>query len=653
MPLENFVPIIDDRRFDDIVAEMRTRIVRYTPEWTDFNDNDPGITMVQLFAWLADMMLYRMNQVPLLNYIKFLQLLGIELNAAGPAQAEITFPVATGFTDPYVIVPQGTQVAATSTDGSPPLVFETDRALYAFAPLLKSLQAFDSVDYTDVHADNDDPGQGFEPFGPAVAGSALLLGFDYAGAFPAQVELNLAVWAFAPETQPAPYNCGLPQTQSYPSAQIAWEYWNGSDWRALTLLKDETLALTQTGHVLLKTPAKELMSKALMGVESEQRYWIRARLQMSAYENPPQLLAIRTNTTTATQAETVNSEVLGGSNGMPNQVFTLANTPIVQNSLILQVDEGDGNGFQTWTPVSDFFGSSSTDQYYVLDRASGEVRFGDGVQGAIPVANVNNADGNVLALVYRFGGGTGGNVGAGRLQTLITPVTGIDESGVTNLQAAYGGQAEETFEQAQERARQSLKNKCRAVTNEDFEALAKESANIARAKALPLFHPKFPEVQVPGVVTVIVVPNSTDPAPMPSDGTLRTVCAYLSLRRLLTTEVYVIAPTYSLVEVQVQAIAQDNADVAEVNNDIQSALLTYFHPLLGGDDQQGWPFGGTIYYSRVYQQVFSVPGVERIDQLTITVDGTAAPECTNVAIPQGVLLYSTEHTVQVNYDFNE
>lgn len=657
MALKDLIPVIDDRRFDDIMAEVKTRIARYTPEWspvwTDFNDSDPGITMVQLFAWLADLLLYRMGRVPEMNYIKFLELLGIELNPAQPALAEITFPVQDTFTDPYVIVPERTQVAATSTDGSAPVIFETQRALIALTPRLKSLQAFDGYDYTDIHADNDEPGQGFDPFGPqALQGSALLLGFAFDGPFPAQVELNLAVWPFDQGQQPTPYNCGLPQTQSYPPARITWEYWNGATWRALTLLKDETLALTRIGHIYLKTSAKGLMSKATIGVESEPRYWIRAHLQSSSYERPPRLFAIRTNTVAAIQAETVRDEVLGGSNGSPNQVFTLANKPALLDTLILQVDEGDGNGFQTWTRVDDFFGSSPTDQHYVLDRTSGEVRFGNGFQGAIPVGNVNNPDGNIVAREYRFGGGKGGNVPAGLVQTLLTSIEGIDNNGVTNLQAAYGGRDEESLDQAKERARQSLKNKCRAVTGEDFEALAKEAANIKRAKALPLYHPDFPGVKVPGVVSVIVIPDTDDPAPMPSDGTLRSVCAYLNVRRLLTTELYVLPPTYRKVTITAEIIAQNNADLEEVNNGIEEALLTYFHPLRGGEDQQGWPFGGVIYYSRVYQQVFTVPGVQRIDRLVITVDGEEAPECTNVSIPDGVLLYSTAHEITVNYDFS-
>src|SRR6267142_6560718 len=111
MPLENAVPRIDDRNYDSLIAEVRTRIARYTPEWTpvwtDVNDSDPGITMVQVFAWLAEILTYRMNKVPELNYIKFLQLLGIELNPAEAAQAEVSFPAKDSTTAPipaYVIV---------------------------------------------------------------------------------------------------------------------------------------------------------------------------------------------------------------------------------------------------------------------------------------------------------------------------------------------------------------------------------------------------------------------------------------------------------------------------------------------------------------------------------------------------------------------
>ena len=122
---------------------------------------------------------------------------------------------------------------------------------------------------------------------------------------------------------------------------------------------------------------------------------------------------------------------------------------------------------------------------------------------------------------------------------------------------------------------------------------------------------------MPGVVTVIVVPDGDAPNPTPSEGTLRTVCAYLDQRRLLTTELYVIGPTYQQVEIHVEVIVNDNADLAEVNEGIDQTLLEYFHPLTGGDDGQGWPFGGTIFFSRVNQRVFTVTGVQSITRLVI------------------------------------
>jgi len=129
MPLDNYIPVIDNRQYDDIVAEARTRIERYTPEWTDVNNNEPGMTLVQLFAWMTELLIYRLGQVPELNYLKFLELIGIELNPAAPAQAEITFPVVPTISAPYLIVPLHTQVSAQSSDGTTPVVFETERAL--------------------------------------------------------------------------------------------------------------------------------------------------------------------------------------------------------------------------------------------------------------------------------------------------------------------------------------------------------------------------------------------------------------------------------------------------------------------------------------------------------------------------------------------
>src|SRR5690348_3552841 len=125
MPLT--APNLDDRSFEDLLLEARLRIPRYTPEWTDFNDSDPGMTLVQLFAWFTELMLYRLNQVPDLNYVKFLRLLNLDLRQPRPATVHVTFQP-DGFPPPPSI-PAGSQVGAGSGPDGRPVVFETARAI--------------------------------------------------------------------------------------------------------------------------------------------------------------------------------------------------------------------------------------------------------------------------------------------------------------------------------------------------------------------------------------------------------------------------------------------------------------------------------------------------------------------------------------------
>jgi len=259
----------------------------------------------------------------------------------------------------------------------------------------------------------------------------------------------------------------------------------------------------------------------------------------------------------------------------------------------------------------------------------------------------------VVAREYRFGGGTRGNVKAGTLTTLVTSISGIDDGNIRNRFEAYSGRQEETIEEARNRASRSLRSRSRAVTVDDFEQLAQEAANIKRAKALPLYHPNFPESPMPGVVSVIVVPDSGSDQPTPSEGTMRTVCAYLDERRLLTTEVFILRPTYQRVEVRADVIVLDDADLQQVKTAIEAELTRYFHPLSGGDDGQGWAFGGRIFYSKVVNRVFSIAGVASVEQLDLYLDGDKKDRCTDIDLKPYALTFSTGHRIVVHYDFGE
>ena len=488
------------------------------------------------------MLLYRMSKVPELNYVKFLQLLGIELREALPASAEVTFPVLESHTQPFVDVPPRTQVSA-SADGQPPVVFETERALRALTAQLKSVQVIDAGGAVDRTTLNDSADGAFQPLGDLAApDTALALGFGYAPGYPKpdefpEITLDFMIWTSNRATGRAVVSCGLPTSAVYAPARLAWECWNGSDWQSLHVLRDETLALARSGRILIRTPAVGAMKREYVGAyrndgTNPALFWIRARVKESQYERVPELVAIRTNTVGATQAETVANEVLGGTDGRPSQRWLLAQRPVVAGSVRITIE--DGTGPQPWTIVPDLVASGPTDAHLAVNYSSGEVQAGDGLSGDIPVANPNDPDANVVAVEYRFGGGTRGNVGAKSITTLLGTVDGLDPDRVSNLFAAVGGRDEESLDEAKKRARLGMRARCRAVSADDFEYFAMQSANIRRAKALPLRNPQFPGVPVPGAVTVIVVPDAERkvPNPSPSEAMLRTVCAYLDQRRL-------------------------------------------------------------------------------------------------------------------------
>jgi predicted phage baseplate assembly protein len=643
MPLSAQLPVIDNRTFDDIVAEAQTRIPRYTQEWTDFNAGDAGFALVELFAWMTELLIYRLGQVPQLNYIKFLQLIGIELTPARPAQTALVFPMQSGFAQTSVPIPAGTQVGATGPNAGSPIVFETQTAITALQAPMDAVLAFDGTYYTDVSAENVTTSNGFQPFGPlAAAGAALMLGFNPKQPFPGGVVLSIGVWPATNRGRPPPSPCGGGASPIYAPAQIVWEYWAGAAWQPLKALSDSTLAFTIPGFVQILLPAAgKIVLSTMPGKIDAKRAWLRARLAAPFYESAPTLSLVQANAVAAIAAQTVQSEVVGGSEGTPNQTFTLSSTPVLDGTLELTIDEGSGP--EPWTEVDDFSGSGPNDNVYLLDPTTGTITLGDGVQGHIPVANLNNPSGSIIAVTYQFGGGAATNIPAGSALTLMTSIPGVDTGALNMPFAAYGGSDEETLQSAMNRAPEALKSQNRAVTCEDYEMLAKQAGPIARAKALPLYDPNFPGMLVPGVVSVIVVPDVASPEPMPSPGLLRTVCAYLDQRRLIATELNVIAPTYVPVTITLQVLAQPDADTAAVEQAVESALTTYLDPLVGGSldpttPGSGWPFGGAIYFVNVLRVASQVANVIRVADLTIALNGVQAPPCTDVTVPTGALL---------------
>ena len=118
-------PNLDDRTYEDIVDEAIRLIPQYCPEWTNFNKSDPGITLIHLFAWMAEMIIYRLNRVPEKNYLAFLDLMGIQRQPPQPANTVLQFQLSDK-TDSQ-LVKAGTRVSTRPTGDRKATAFETIR----------------------------------------------------------------------------------------------------------------------------------------------------------------------------------------------------------------------------------------------------------------------------------------------------------------------------------------------------------------------------------------------------------------------------------------------------------------------------------------------------------------------------------------------
>ena len=280
----------------------------------------------------------------------------------------------------------------------------------------------------------------------------------------------------------------------------------------------------------------------------------------------------------------------------------------------------------TWSGQPNFYFSGPEDRHYVLDRASGRIQFGDGVHGMLPTAG----NSNVMAYRYKAGGGLAGNVAAGSITQLLG---GATAKSVNNPAAAEGGADTEPAIDVSWRGPQVLRHRGAALAAADYEALALQaSPGVAITRCLPATDENFRPA--PGWVTLILVPRSLDPQPEPSYELKQEVMAYLQERAPSSIEggrIRVIPPNYLPVGVSAQVTATQVDQSGSVKLAVVAALNQFFHPLYGGPDGRGWPFGRGVYLSDVATVVDGVAGVDHVTQLMLMLDEIPAGESVSVS----------------------
>ena len=653
-------PNLDDRKFQDLVDEARRLIPRYCPEWTDHNLSDPGITLVELFAWMVEIMLYRLNKVPDKNYIKFLELMGIKLTPGRAARADITFRLSAPQPE-TVVIPRGTEVATVRTETQEAITFSTDRDLRIVVPTL-------------IHTLVTRDGSAFYDYAPALKeadlhvgifqdipqpGNALYLG--YAEDLSAH---TLALTIVCDQIEGIGVNPYDPP--------LAWEYFDGTtrEWVALTrqnfgFERDDTGGLNRSGTVTIQLPYEASPTD----IDGKRAFWLRCTATKSkpgqgAYSASPRLNAVITESiggmVPASHASKINAEPLGISNGKPGQLLKLLNAPILPRTEgeTVEVETEDGE-WEAWQEVDTFAYSGPADSHFVCDSVSGEVSFGPRIRqpngeerqfGRIPQAGRQ-----IRFSSYRCGGGVAGNVGQGTLTVLKSSIPYV--AWVTNRRPAMGGLDPETLDNARLWGPQALRARTRAVTSEDFEQLALQaSSQVARARCLAPTTPEQSGNIRPGSVTVLLVPAARgqgqaiakDQLDLPAQ-LRQTVKGYLDERRLLGVDLKVAAPSYTWVAVAAAVRTKRKADRERVRQEAERRLYDFLNPVIGGPEGTGWPFGRPLHVGEVYSVLQNIPGVDFVEEAQITLidpeTGSVLSSSQKIEIEPDSLICSYRHAV--------
>ncbi len=639
---------LDERTFQDLVDEAKRRIPRYCPEWTNHNVSDPGVTLIELFAYMVDQLLYQVNRVPEKNYRAFLDMIGVKLAPPNAARVDMTFRLSAPQPIPMTI-PKGTEVGTIRTENEQARIFTTEKDLVIVPPGLKYiLTTTNSSSYTDwskaaldrspreikVFQDEPQPGNAFYlGFNQNIASNTLVIGLD---------SDNLGV-GINPADPP-----------------IFWEYWDSQQekWLSLDISRDTTEGLTVPyaeveAYIPLSCGEREIEVTSGSG-EPILAWWLRCRYKdlargQSGYNTSPVVRQFSAytigGTVSASHSQIIKMETLGRSNGESGQSFKVRNPPVLtlnpaDNETIL-LDGIEGQPPEFWKQVIDFSESGPFDKHFVCDYVTGEISFGPSLRnpageeeqkGAIPPFGCH-----IIMTAYRSGGGTDGNVGSNTISSLKTSLPYVDR--VINRGMATGGTTAESLEHALQRGPRTLRARNRAVTAEDFEVLTREATSgVARVRcltpgAVDKANPgNFEEAVEPGTVVLMVVPevqaDAWDLRPENvniSPGMRGSILDFLDERRLLTTHIELIEPNYQWITIQARIKTTNPYVNDRVKNEALRRLYSFIRPVQGGPDHtmrfdpekpgEGWPFGRVLYISEVFPILQTIEGVEFIEKV--------------------------------------
>ena len=660
MPLRP--PSLDDRSFNDLTSELLSRIPAHTPEWTSPAPGDPGRTLIELFAWLGDALLYRVNLIPERQRLAFLHLLGEQMRPAIPATGIVTVSMDENSRKSATIAPFATVSGPPDFETLAELNIlpVTAQAYYkrklteeekkTYATLLSGLSSLYSAGKTTGYQTSPLFAHGLAEPSPFNVKEKTVDGCLWFALLAAKPEVAGDVHGTlikGPQGEQQVLNVGFVPALELPplfadigqGARINHE-WSISiktdadqppEFLNVDVYSDSTGGLRRPGVLRLLLPQNDKVGAPSNDVRLDRNAGtgprppriddpdIAARILTWLRFKPLDDLTVSwmgVNAVQIDQRRSFSGQIIGVSDGSADQEFPVGATSIDPTTFQLQVDE-PGVGFQAWQQVDDLATAARDARVYTLDTEAGTVQFGDSIRGKVPEQGYR-----VRVAQMRAGGGRAGNLPPGSLQT-ISPLDLTGAKVQLKLQvfqpvATTGGDDPETLDSAERRIPAVFRHRDRVVTESDYKSLAEQTpgVSVGRIEVLALFKPQTRALNVPGVVSVMALPRKESislPNPRPDRPFLETISAYLVARKPLATELYVIGCEYVGLGVSVGVDVLEEFGLDTVLQNIRQALKELLWPLSpGGHARTGWPLGRPVRNSELEIVVANVPGVAAV-----------------------------------------
>lgn len=637
---------LDTEGFSNLFRKARSQIPELYPQWSNYNYHDPGITLLELFAFLTEAQQFYLDQLREDQSLAFLKLLGASPKPASPAQvwAEARSPQEVKIGQPFY---------------TGDLCFQAREHRFLPGDLLVGLE-IESPD-GQTHQERFQtaaPGSSCYPFGAqAIQGTQFTLFFQEA----LEPNQDYHLSCLVEDRHSLPRNPIPPDYPFVPLATLRLSYFNG--------IAMEDLAFTDTSHGFLQDGAFCFALPTPMMPQPEgslSPYFLQFTLVESQYDTPPVIFRLSCGDLLLQQEETLAlfcakealvhhhqegkealyftqenqnlgqnlgqnldqnlrqvppeegdwvvlyrqdlfpGGVLAQGNGFPSQRYRLSTQGILPLSVKIYVEEEGVPGlYAPYSYVADFATSTPESRHFTLDFATGEVVFGDGFAGYPP-------ESQIMLLGLTVSQGPGGNLGKG------TSLQSRDQAQqLVTVQDGKGGQEAQSLQECFAQVQASLDQPTRLVSLQDIKTIVQETPGL-RIQDCILKPPGEADTLHPNLLHLVVKPFGGD-CPTLTPAYEENILQHLQDKRLVGTYLRLHAPTYVTVDLYVEVYA--HPQFGRITEGLHRLLQAHFAELT--------TFGVTIAYHQLYHLVEREPGVSRIGELSLLTKGEGVTRKSN------------------------